>query len=430
MSSNQPVPWVGAWQVLRNPRIWLTPTVIVGLVAFLLTMLYMGGILSPRTDLSRLPIGLVNADRGAPVDGRQENLGARITAAIAAAPDPGRRVSWRVLDEATARDRLASDRLSGVLLVPDGFTASVAALDDPPRGGAPVPPTMTVLTNPGAGSLESSLATAIAQQAAHESSIRLGATLTGGPSAAAGEASAAAGLLLADPITTEIRVGHAIGPRSGLGLTAFYYTLLLVLSGFLGANIISNGVDVGLGYAASEIGPWRTQRPLIHINRTNTLAVTCAMSTVLSLLTASLIMFASVGILDMSATHLPLLWFFSVCAATAVGLGVQAINAAFGGIGQLVSMFVFVALALPSSGATIPLEALPRFFRVLSEFEPMRQLSGGVRAILYFDARADAGLTRAWIWIGIGMVAALAFGFGMTSYYDRKQLHRIVPTTT
>ncbi|WP_331771396.1 SNG1 family protein (plasmid) [Embleya sp. NBC_00888] len=428
MASNQSTPWVGASRVLRNPRIWVMPSVIVGLLAFLLSILYMGGILDPRRDLHRLPIGLVNTDRGVPSAGGTENLGARITAGIAAAPDPGDTVSWRVLDEASARRRMASGKLYGAIVVPADFTASVAALNTP-APAAPTHPTVTVLTNPGAGSLASSLSTAIAQQALHAASLQLGATLTAAPQAAPGQTTTAGRLLLADPIAVAVAVGHPIAPRSGLGLTAFYYTLLLVLAGFLGGNIISNGVDVGLGYVASEIGPWRTERPLVHITRTHQLAVKCVMSAVLSVLTATLIMLATIGILDMDASHLPLLWVFSICASTAVGLGVQAINAAFGGIGQLVSMFVFIVLALPSSGATIPLQALPGFYRVLSAFEPMRQLSDGVRAILYFDARADAGLTRAWAGIAFGALAGLAFGFAMTTYYDRKQLHRIAPAT-
>lgn len=55
-----------------------------------------------------------------------------------------------------------------------------------------------------------------------------------------------------------------------------------------------------------------------------------------------------------------------------MGLGVQAIDAAFGGIGQVVSMFVFIGLALPSSGATIHLQAVPGSFRFPELFESMR----------------------------------------------------------
>ncbi|MFI6846572.1 YhgE/Pip domain-containing protein [Kitasatospora sp. NPDC050467] len=441
MTSNRPEDGVRAWQVLRNPKVWMVPTIIIGAVAFLLSLLYMGGIVNPRADLDRLPIGLVNSDGGAVVGGQQQNLGAQITAGIATAPDPKGQIDWRVLDRAGADEQLSSGKLAGALEVPAGFTAAVAAMGAPAGPQPPARPTMTVLTNPGVGSLASSLASSISQAAAQQASAQLGKTLTaqaqaqaqakaqppGQPPAQGGAATNAAALQLADPVTVEVRVGHPIGPHSGLGLTAFYYTLLLVLCGFLGANVISNGVDVALGYAASELGPLRTQRPVVRISRTQTLVVTNVMSVGLAVLTSSLVMLATVVVLGMDASHLPLLWVFSVCASAAVGLGAQALIAAFGGIGQLISMFVFIALSLPSSGATIPLQALPDFYQGLAVFEPMRQLSDGVRSILYFDARADAGLARAWIMIAIGTVAALVFGFAMTRYYDRKGLHRFHP---
>ncbi|GGV36580.1 membrane protein [Kitasatospora herbaricolor] len=429
MTSNQSGAGVSAWQVLRNPKVWALPTIIVGAVALLLSLLYMGGIVNPRADLHRLPIGLVNSDQGAQLGGQQENLGARITAGVLAAPDPNQQVSWRPLDKAAATDQLASGKLYGVLEAPAGLTAAVAALGAAAQP-EPARPSMLVLTNPGVGSLASSLASSISQEAAHRASLQLGASLSALPAAQGGTATNAARLLVSDPLAVVVEVGHPIGPHSGLGLTAFYYTLLLVLCGFLGANIISNGVDVSLGYAASELGPLRTQLPLVRISRTGTLAVTSVMSAVLAMVTSSLVMLATVVILDMDASHLPLLWVFSVCASAAVGLGVQALLAAFGGIGQLIAMFIFIALSLPSSGATIPLQALPTFYRGLAVFEPMRQLSDGVRSILYFGAQADAGLARAWVMIAIATVAALVFGFAMTTYYDRRGLHRVHPESS
>ncbi|GAA1105917.1 DUF3533 domain-containing protein [Kitasatospora arboriphila] len=417
-----------ALQVLRNPRIWILPTALTGVVALLLSLLYMGGILNPRIDLHRVPVGLVSADKGATVDGKQQNLGASITASVAAAPDPDERVNWQVLSPDEAQQKLASNQLYGALLIPEDFTASVAGLGQPPTG-SPARPTAVVLTNPGSGSLASSFAASIATDAAHRASTDLGKQLTATAAQRAAQqgtqVSNPSALLLADPITVETRVGHPIGPHSGLGLSAFYYTLLLVLAGFLGGNVIGNGVDVGLGYTDNELGPWHTRRRTIPITRRRTWVVKSVMSVGISLLTSAVIMLATVSILGMDASHLPLLFVFSFCASAAVGLGVQAINATFGGIGQLVSMFVFIVLALPSSGATIPLQALPDFYRFLARFEPMRQLSDGVRAILYFDARADAGLARAWIMIGVGTVLALLLGWVMTSYYDRKGLHRL-----
>ncbi|MFF1692139.1 YhgE/Pip domain-containing protein [Streptomyces sp. NPDC058257] len=415
--------------LLRRPKLWLVPTVLTGLLALLLSLLYMGGIISPNRDLRDLPLAIVNADQGEPPPGQKQNLGTQVARTVLSGTSTGTssgtssdKADWRELTRAEARDELDSGKIYGALLIPANFSDSVAALT---TTGAKERPTMTVLTNPGMGSLGSSLASKITTAAAQQSSQAIGKQLTA--AGADKKAGATAGLLLSDPVAVTTQVGHPIGENSGLGLSAFYYTLLLVLAGFLGANLIGMGVDTALGYADSEIGPWHTRRPTVPISRTQTLLLKMAMTAGITVLTTTLVMLATITILGMDATHLPLLWIFSYCASLAVGLGVQAINAAFGGIGQLVSMFVFIVLGLPSSGATIPLEAVPGFYRFLGIFEPMRQLSGGVRAILFFDARADAGLGRAWIMIAVGSVVAVAFGFAMTRYYDRKGLHRMTP---
>ncbi|MEU1226661.1 DUF3533 domain-containing protein [Streptomyces sp. NPDC005828] len=411
-------PQVRASALLRHAKLWLVPTILCSLVSLLLSLLYMGGILNPSDHLDRLPIALVDEDQGRPLPGQQENLGKQITDTVASVGSSKTSIDWRRLDAAEAQDALASGKAFGALVVPADFTASVAALT---TNRATARPTLTVLTNPGLGSLGSSLASQINQGAAHQASLAIGRQL------AATSAVPTTRVLLADPVAVVTRVGHPIGRHSGLGLTAFYYTLLLVLGGFIGGNLVNAGADTALGYADSEIGPWHTRRPTVPVSRTQTLVLKMVMTAGISLLTTTLVMIATIAILGMDADHIPMLWLFSYCATVAVGLGVQAINAAFGGIGQLVSMFVFIALALPSSGATVPLEATPAFYRFLGIFEPMHQLSSGVRAILYFDARADAGLARGWIMIAVGVVAALAFGFAMTRYYDRRGLRRLTP---
>ncbi|HEY9372399.1 YhgE/Pip domain-containing protein [Streptomyces sp.] len=415
-----PSPQVRAGALARHAKLWVLPTVLCALVTLGLSLLYMGGIVDPTDSLHRLPVALVDADRGRPLPGQQENLGKQITDAIAASEATKDDVDWRRLDRPGMQDALASGDVYGALIVPEDFTASVAALT---TDRAKTRPTIDVLTNPGLGSLGSSIVAQINTKAARQASLEIGKQLT----AAARTADPRTQLLLADPVEVTTRVGHPIGRHSGLGLSAFYYTLLLVLGGFIGANLINSAVDTSLGYADSEIGPWHTRRPTVPISRTQTLLLKMLMTVVISVLTTTLVMVSTIAILGMDASHLPMLWLFSYCATVAVGVGVQAINAAFGGIGQLVSMFVFIALALPSSGATVPLEATPGFYRFLGVFEPMYQLSAGVRSILYFDARADAGLARGWIMIAVGTALALAFGFAMTQYYDRRGLHRLTP---
>ncbi|MFF0219148.1 YhgE/Pip domain-containing protein [Streptomyces vinaceus] len=405
--------------VLVSPSLWATSAALVTLMALLLPLIYMGGVLDPRGNMKNLPVGLVSEDRGAP--GVAEPLGTGIASSIRAA-DPSRPVAWELLDMPEARRRLASGRLYGILAVPAGFSADVKALADAAPSASR--PRFDVLTNPGAGSLGSSLAGSAMQQAAHAASVRLGTSLLARDTPAAAHGSPAR-LLLSDPVEVAVSVGHPLGQRSGMGLSAFYYGLLLVLLGFLCAGIVSAGTDVALGYAPRELGPLRSHRPFVAISRRHAFLANSALTVALSLVSSFLLMAVTIGLLDMDAGHLPLLWAFSVFAISAVGVGAQALTSALGALGQPVGMLFFIALALPSSGGTIPIQAVPSAYRFLAEFEPMRQIMDGVRGILYFGARADAGLNRAWLVTGAGLVSAVVLGLVVTSLYDRRGLHRL-----
>jgi hypothetical protein len=67
------------------------------------------------------------------------------------------------------------------------------------------------------------------------------------------------------------------------------------------------------------------------------------------------------------------------------------------------------------------------FFRFVANFEPLRQILDGIRAILHFDARGDAGLTRAWVASGLGLVFWMGLDILVTTWYDRKRLYWMPP---
>ncbi|MFI6058336.1 hypothetical protein [Streptomyces sp. NPDC051286] len=95
-------------------------------MALLLSLLYMGGILSPDRNLHELPIGLVDLDQGPPLPG-QQTLGAQVGQVVVDSP-PADTVEWRLLDQARLHEELASGKIYGALVMPAGFTAPVAAL--------------------------------------------------------------------------------------------------------------------------------------------------------------------------------------------------------------------------------------------------------------------------------------------------------------
>jgi uncharacterized phage infection (PIP) family protein YhgE len=119
------------------------------------------------------------------------------------------------------------------------------------------------------------------------------------------------------------------------------------------------------------------------------------------------------------------LWAYGVFAIIAVGVTSSSLIAVLGSMGLLFSMLVFVILGLPSAGATVPLEAVPPFFRWLAEFEPMHQVFLGVRSLLYLNGAGQAGLSQALLMTSIGMVIGLLLGGITTHMYDRSGFHRI-----
>ncbi|MER6124122.1 DUF3533 domain-containing protein [Streptomyces sp. NPDC001795] len=414
-------------RVLRAKPLWITNGVIAGVLALLFTVFYVGANIDPADHLHQLPVGLVNADKGTTVGGRQVDLGAQITESIKKSTAGGDKIEWKVMDEQQVQKELGTGRLFGALLVPGDFSASVAALTTPtPTAGAPHRPQLTVLTNQSAGSLGSSLARVATTTAAQAASRQVGKELTARiPQSEQDRLPAAARLLLADPAAVTVQDGHPLGTHSGMGLTAFYYALVLVVCGMLSANVISGQVDHALGYTHNDMGPRRVHRPLIRAGRAQTLAIAGTLMIALSLVMGSLVLAGAVGIMGMDASHLPLLWLYSVCAIAVCGIGALTLLAVFGTPGMLLVTLVFIAMAVPTAGATTPLQALPGFYRFLAEFEPLRQITGGVRSILYYGAQGDAGLTRGWIMLAVGLTAACLFGFGMTHLYDRKGLDRI-----
>jgi YhgE/Pip-like protein len=410
--------------ILRSARLWIGAGLLVAILSSVFATLYVGGNLDPVGHLNDLPVALVNADSGAVVDGRAVNFGDQVVAAIQRTEQTNDSIAWEAVSAVKVRTLLGQGKVFGALEIPADLTQALSSLTSV-DGSSVVRPTIDVLTNQAAGSLGSSFASTANQTAAHAASFAIGKQLLAAVERQGSHPDGATQLLLADPVTINVASGHALGSHSGNGLTAFYYALVLIVVGMLAANVVISQVDTALGYLHADFGPIRQRYPLRHTSRVHTLLIGIVLMLGLSIVAGSLVELMAVGVLGMDASHLALLWVFSVSAIAVVGISALTLLAAFGTPGMLVLTVVFVALAIPSSGGTVPIQALPGFFRWLAEFEPLRQVTGGIRSILYFNAQGSAGLDRAWTAMAIALPVALIWGFGVTHLYDRKGLHRV-----
>jgi YhgE/Pip-like protein len=421
-------PRVTAGAMLSQPAVWLSPVVIGAALFALISVVYLGVIVNPTSHLRGLPVVIVNEDTAVRTQAGPVDLGREITAKLLSTPAVSDRLAFTVTSLGGAKESMDSDGAYAALIIPPHFSADVTALAGAayPRGQAPALPALTMLTNVRAGSLGVSLATGVLQPAVAALSLQLGTRLVHTASPAV-TAYAPARALLANPVGLVSSSYRPLPANAGLGQTPFFIALFVVLCGFIGAILINSAFDSFIGYAITEIGPvWRL-RPPEQITRWHTLLAKWAIAAVTAPILVAVVLAVAAGALGMDAPHLFELWLFGSYAAATIAIGTLALTAALGTLGQLVGLLVFVYISLASSGGTIPLQAVPGVYQFFANFEPLRQILGGTRAILYFNAIGNAGLNRGLILITIGLAVGLVIGAAATLWYDHTGRSRIQP---
>ncbi|HYB81261.1 MAG TPA: DUF3533 domain-containing protein [Mycobacterium sp.] len=423
MPNRQPrpeAPGPASRNALLQLRFWVAPVIICLALLSGFAMLYFGGILNPKANLRHFPIAIVNEDTGP--------TGKTVTDDLLTNMD-NNQFDLRVLSPDQARRQLDTGKVYAEVLLPQDLTQRLLALPQATlQPGQPAKPAITILTNPrasvmGAGIAEKAVdkALAVVNAKASEKLSPLLQQLTGGAAAPGG-----ASLVVISPIDVQTIADNPLPSGTGAGLSAFYFSLMLLIGGVTAAIVVSMTTDALLGYVPAEFGPWYRLANKVKVSRLQTLLVEWALVVLLGLSTSAVYLWIA-STLGMPVPHRWSVWLFGAFVVTAVGITSTSLIAALGSLGTLISLFVFLFFGLPSTGATIPLEATPRFFGWLAGFEPMRQAFLGSRALLYFDGRADAGLLRS-VTVGvIGLGIGLVFGAVVTWFYDRKGIHRIAP---
>ncbi|WP_194819729.1 YhgE/Pip domain-containing protein [Nocardia sp. XZ_19_385] len=381
----------------RNHSAWAIPLVVAMGLLSLLAVSYLGSVVNSEQHLRDFPLVLVNADQGA--YGAQ--VAGEVTDALAG------QVALRVTDTAEAERLLSLGNVYGAVMIPADFSDRLTALGRP-DADLGTPPVLEIRTNPRAGAVGASLATELVTPALAQINRQLGIDATTRARGNGVQLSAAALVTLTDPVRVADTQYRPLPTGTGNGISVFYYTLLLVLTGFTGSVLVSSGVDAAVA-GRPDISAWRV------------LGFKWALFAVVALLMAGIYQLIAAH-LGMPIEHHLMLYCFGAFAAFAVGvtaLGISATTSALASAFRMpilailsmpINLLLFIALGIPSSGGIRPIEAAPGAYHVLATFEPMRQVYLGVRSILYFDARADAGLTQAVIMCAIGLGLGVLVG--------------------
>ncbi|MFI5782487.1 DUF3533 domain-containing protein [Nocardia sp. NPDC051570] len=390
----------------RHPGTWLPPLLVVLFLAAALPAVYLGGSVDPAGNLRDLPIGLIV----------EPQTSAANTAADQVATAIRNSVNHEAIDlismSAEEEQRqMGAGKIFGAVRISADFNAEIGRL----ASGAAGPPAHAVVhldTAPATGGLTTGLFTGQVAPVVAAVNAKFGAQM------AADAATVASATALAAPFTVASAPLTPLAGHTGLGTSIFYYAIVLVLLGFVGASVIHPTVDSASGFQPSEFGPMVQRRKYIHLLRLHLLLIKWGVMLAAAPLGAGIIQLIAGTMLDMPIPAPLELYLFSTTTIAAIGIGALTVFAVFGSLAPLVNMFFFVALAMTTSAGTIPLEATPQFFRTIAAIEPMRPIVTGLRSILYYDSSVLSGLRSAWIRIGIGAAIGAAVGAVVTSLFD------------
>ncbi len=387
---------VRAAQVLHARNIWIAPLLLATVFVAVMATMYLGSVVNPTGHLHDLPVMIVDQDTGAVVQGQHINVGADVTSALEHSSSVTSHLKLTSGTLNSARNEMDHGRTYATVVIPATLTRSALLAAGVQTPGSPPPPTAAVdlEANTRLGTLGVNLASGVVTPAIAQISPQIGSKLSPFSTSAARSNPALADRL-AKPVSLTTSSYRQLPDHSALGLSAFYVALLALMAGFVAAcfgrhrtrlqlvaagaavQSASTGGDQPARDLPRQVGPRCRRGAARHGDRPArrrrvTRHVRAERAAALALLTLAALMIAT---------------------------GTLALLAAFGSIGQLLAMILLVYLSLASSGGTVPSQALPGIFRTVGSIEPLRNTLSGSRAILYFGAQGDAGLTHAVVFI-------------------------------
>lgn len=406
-------------------RIWKHPltwgfVLTAGVMAFIMTFSYIGAFVDPQGNMHNMPLVLANEDAGAALSEGRINLGEQVIAAVTAPnPQPGDAVTWKIVgSREEAVHRINDNQAYGGLVVPPDFSARVLALSNPAAfaGG---PARIEVLTNPAAGSIAGTEGQAIALAAAARVSKTTSAQLVdilrgAGVNVRPDDAS-----VLADPVQPTVTVAQPIGAKSGRGITPLYFAVMMTLAGFVGATLVDVGVNHMVGRLDLEVLGLTLRRPPVELSSTARWATKLGLTLVVAVLAGLLQTWMAVGILGMDASSGWGLALFATLGVGATALLTLFFLTAFGEAGLIPGVLFTTIFGVPSAGGVYPPEMLPGFFQFLSSWLPLRYMTDGTRALLFFDGRLEVGLGRALWVLGVYGLGSTLLGGATAALIDR-----------
>lgn len=406
----------GAAAVLRKPLGW-GGVLLAGLLGTIMTFSYLGGFLDPVRHLAGLKVGIVDADDPVDVAGNHIDGGGQVVRGLL---DSGHReVEWvRYPTRAAAMEAIRNDEIIGAVVVRPGFSQALG--DIGVAGGKSDPARIDMLSNDGSGLFQSQVFGRVTNELEREVNASANAQLVAVLADVGVKIDPAGAARVGRPVELRTVDVVSVEGRTARGLAPFYTAVMATLTGFLAASITSLMVDVLRGTEHLELLGREMHFDALEERPVSTWIAKAILASCGAALGGFCVAFVGVVVLQM-----PTVGFWQTAGLAALGAITFALVTLifltlFGIGGELLGVLFTTIFGVPAALGVYPIEALPPFFRVLSGWHPMHYLTDGMRAQIFYEGRAAAGMQRAVTTLLIWIVAAALVGYLSARLIERR----------
>lgn len=328
----------------------------------------------------------------------------------------GHTFNWKMASTKDAAVKeLRNNQAYGALIIPADYSRNISELRDvlmtEATEGTAID--LEIFINEGGGRSTTMIATNALQTIADLASTNISYSLKEELTANNIKLSPNIAILLANPIHYRITNALGLPEHTNNGMTPFMIVLITSISGLMGVNMVN-------GYLKNSSTSIRSNGQLV--SDTQVLATGLLLGIILSLLVAAVLQIAVFGVFGSShSTSIWLIFLFTFLCCMTMYFQFKMISLFLGQWGMLV-MFPINILGIFSSGGAVPIATLPFFHHIFSTFLPARHMVDGLRVMLYYNGRLQAGLGTALLIIVAYFVLFLGFCLVVT-YRQYKMDH-------
>jgi uncharacterized phage infection (PIP) family protein YhgE len=405
-------------KLLKVHASW-TPVWTVALLMLCMISIYLPVFGGTNTRLTNFPLIIVDEDEGLGNNTRKEVVGNLIR------KQNGHTFSWKIVaTREEAINEIKSNQAYGALIIPAAYSQEIVELRDALIAGKThgKAATLEILINEGGGQSTTMIATNALQKLATSASTNISNNLKEELLKKSIQLSPNTASLLDKPIRYTLTNALGLPENINKGMTPFMMILITSISGLMGVQMIN-------GYLTKISESLR--RKDHSVSDTNVLRTEMLLGVILSTLVAVVLQLAVFWVFGSS--HSTSIWFiflFTLFCCVTMHFQFKMIRLFLGRWGLLL-MFPLNILGIFSSGGAVPIATLPVVHRFFSSILPTRYMVDGLRAMLYYNGRLNAGLGMALLIILLYFVIFLGTCLVLlyrTNKRERVQSEKVLQT--